>query len=306
MKLALNGVYGDSNSKFSPFYDSKYTMTITISGQLSLCMLSEKLLEIEGLDIIQINTDGVTFRIPRDRIDDQTKICEDWEKLTGLELERNDYNAMYIRDVNNYIAEYTNGSLKRKGAYEYEDLDWSKNHSGLIIQMAAVAYLTEGKPVQDTIRNHKDKMDFMMRVKVPRSSRLITKDDYDEFPQQNTCRYYVSNEGYDLIKIMPPLEGKEKLQLTWKNPDTDETATSVTDAEMKRVNKKGFTEKVSEEILPPPERPQDVEAGWKVTVCNNMSDYNGDINYDYYIKAASKLVEEVKKPYEEVYANRTN
>jgi DNA polymerase elongation subunit (family B) len=175
MKLALNGVYGDSNSKFSPFYDSQYTMTITISGQLSLCMLSEKLLEIEGLDIIQINTDGVTVRVPRDRVDDHVKICEDWEKLTGLELERNDYNSMYIRDVNNYIAEYTNGSLKRKGAYEYEDLDWSKNHSGLIIQMAAVAYLTEGKPVQDTIRNHKDKMDFMMRVKVPRSSRLITK-----------------------------------------------------------------------------------------------------------------------------------
>ena len=34
LKLALNGVYGDSNNQFSVFYDPLYTMTITLNGQL--------------------------------------------------------------------------------------------------------------------------------------------------------------------------------------------------------------------------------------------------------------------------------
>ena len=41
LKLALNGVYGDSNNKHSPFFDPQYTMAITINGQLLLCMLAE-------------------------------------------------------------------------------------------------------------------------------------------------------------------------------------------------------------------------------------------------------------------------
>ena len=66
MKFALNGSFGDTNSKYSPFYDPLYTMTITINGQLLLCMLSEQLIEaIPELSMIQINTDGLTIRYPR-------------------------------------------------------------------------------------------------------------------------------------------------------------------------------------------------------------------------------------------------
>ena len=65
LKLALNGVYGDSNNKFSPFYDPLFTMSITLNGQLLLCLLAEQLMEIPGLEMIQVNTDGVTIRVPR-------------------------------------------------------------------------------------------------------------------------------------------------------------------------------------------------------------------------------------------------
>jgi hypothetical protein len=41
LKLALNGTYGDSNNKFSVFYDPLFTMRITLNGQLLLCMLAE-------------------------------------------------------------------------------------------------------------------------------------------------------------------------------------------------------------------------------------------------------------------------
>ena len=43
LKLALNGVYGKSNDKFSIFYDPKFTMSVTLTGQLALAMLAERL-----------------------------------------------------------------------------------------------------------------------------------------------------------------------------------------------------------------------------------------------------------------------
>ena len=87
LKLALNGVYGDSNNQYSPFYDPQYTMTITINGQLSLCLLAERLIEIEGCTLCQVNTDGVTVRLPRESLDEYERICCQWEKDVGLQLE---------------------------------------------------------------------------------------------------------------------------------------------------------------------------------------------------------------------------
>ena len=106
LKLALNGVYGDSNNQYSPFYDPQYTMSITINGQLLLCMLSEALMQSSELSMIQINTDGATVRYPRRLKDWVHSVCQWWEQLTGLQLECAEYKRMWIRDCNNYIAEY--------------------------------------------------------------------------------------------------------------------------------------------------------------------------------------------------------
>lgn len=104
MKLALNGVYGDSNSKFSPFYDPQYTMSITINGQLLLCMLAERLIAVEGVEVIMINTDGLEFKTPHDKHLEVDKACEDWQNLTGLILEGGVYEKLCISNVNNYLG----------------------------------------------------------------------------------------------------------------------------------------------------------------------------------------------------------
>ena len=106
LKLALNGVYGDSNNVYSVFYDPLYTMKITLNGQLLLCLLAEKLMQYRDLEMIQINTDGLTVRIPRNMKSYVDDIRAWWEEVTGLELEEAVYSRMFIRDVNNYIAEY--------------------------------------------------------------------------------------------------------------------------------------------------------------------------------------------------------
>lgn len=249
LKLALNGVYGDSNNQFSPFYDPKYTMAITINGQLSLCLLAEQLLTIEGVKIIQVNTDGITIALLRDKKAEYDKICADWQQQVGLQLEFADYDKMLIRDVNNYIAVYTDGKTKKKGAYEYEDLGWHKNHSSLIIPMAAAAHMLEGVDIREYIMGHKEKFDFFLRAKVPRSSRLVlVMEDGTEIPQQNICRYYPCKSGGKLVKIMPPLEaGGEERRLS-------------------------------------------IDSAWNVKPCNDISEYVGDIDYDYYVAEAEKLV----------------
>lgn len=207
LKLALNGIYGDSNNVYSPFYDPQYTMAITINGQLLLCMLAEWLMEIDGLQMIQANTDGVTVRIERSKIKLLKDVCKRWEAWTKLELESATYKRMFIRDVNNYIAEYEGGKLKRKGAYEYE-IEWHKNFSCLIVQKAAEAFLTKGIDIEAFIRNHSESYDFYLRAKVPKSSRLVLRKDGTEKKLQNITRYYISTTGGNLIKIMPPLPKK--------------------------------------------------------------------------------------------------
>jgi len=106
LKLAANGVYGKSNSPYSPFFDPAFTMTITINGQLMLAMLIEKLSTVPTLQILQANTDGVSYFIHRDNEPLAASHCKEWEKLTGLTLESQNFTRFFIRDVNSYIAEY--------------------------------------------------------------------------------------------------------------------------------------------------------------------------------------------------------
>jgi hypothetical protein len=291
LKLALNGSYGDSNSEFSPLYDPKFTMSITVNGQLSLCMLAERLLAIDGLSLIQVNTDGVTVKLPRSKRDQYNAICKQWEQDVKLDLEFAEYSKMIIRDVNNYLAVYNDGKVKAKGAYEYKDLDWNKNHSSLVIPMAAEASLVRGEDIESFIRNHKDHLDFMLRVKVPRSNKLLTVDDFGvETKEQNVCRYYVSTNGSKLMKIMPALDKPGKVATVWQNEQGEEMLT-YKDSEVKKVNKLGFTINKGQREIPLEERPQEIEAGWKVTICNKLKDFSGNINYDYYISEAKKLVD---------------
>jgi hypothetical protein len=208
LKLALNGVYGDSNNQFSVFYDPLFTMSITLNGQLLLCLLAEGLMHIPGLRLIQVNTDGLTVRVPR-----ANKMLVDlaraaWQTRTGLNLEEAVYKAMMIRDVNSYIGVFEDGSTKRKGAYEYK-VGWHQNAGGLVVPKVAEKVLVDGAPIRETVEQWPEIMDFMLRTKVPRSSHLAIEWDGQQ-PQkiQNITRYYIAEGGGRLFKYMPPLKGK--------------------------------------------------------------------------------------------------
>jgi hypothetical protein len=285
LKLGLNGVYGDSNNTYSVFYDPRFTMAITINGQLSLCMLSERLMTIPGLRMIQANTDGVTVYLPREHIPALDAIRKEWESITGLELEEARYSRMMIRDVNNYIAEYESGKIKRKGAYEYET-EWHQDASALVVIKAAESALLDSENIRNYILTHPDPLDFMLRAKVPRNTQLMIGDK----PQQRITRYYISNNGQPMYKIMPPVKGKELIEVSvYQMPDGREVE-ARTKTEIKKAEKKGIY--IRQRTIDASERRQDINKGWLVTECNDLrrAVRPFDFNYEWYITEAEKLV----------------
>lgn len=256
LKLALNGVYGDSGNIFSPFYDPQYTMTITINGQLMLCMLAEAFMSIPGVELIQINTDGMTCRVHKSARAQYDAWCAAWEKHTGMTLEYASYRAMFIRDVNNYIAQSVDGKIKRKGVYQHDTSDpnnvgvsrtWSQDWSALVVPKAAEAAMLEGIRPVDFIARHTDPYDFMIRAKVPRSSRLELSDGRR---LQNTTRYHIALSGPTLVKVMPPLPRK-----------------------------------------PGAERHIKINAGWSVNVCDFVEDFSWErLERRWYTVEAQKLI----------------
>ena len=292
-KLASNGTYGKSNNKYSVFYDPKFTMTITVNGQLMLCMLAEWLLTVPTLQIIQINTDGVTYRCRREYLEYTKTIRRIWERLTRLTLEEAQYGRMWIRDVNNYIAETTDGKLKQKGAYWYpvkfpEDISnssppaWHKDYSAQVVIKAAVDHMVNGTDVARFVMGHGDPFDFMCRAKVDRASKLYIGDR----EVQRITRYYIAHGGGHMKKISPPtgVAGtyKRKNGLSDFEYETilRELPPGTWDPRIHTKNKSRYET-----------REMSIESGYTVAECNRAADFDfGNVNYDWYIEAARKLV----------------
>ncbi len=296
LKLAANGAWGKSNSAYSCFYDPAYAMTIPVNGQLLICMLVEWLLAVPTLSLIQANTDGVTYRIHRDHLEQAKQIEQAWQDYTLLVLEDAAYSDMWIRDVNNYVARDTAGKLKQKGAYWHPDpLDyagsistasppsWHKDHSNIVSVRAAVLAMVHGVDPADIIRAHTDPFDFMLRCKVGRSDQLM----HGDAQVQRVFRYYVARNGAPLVKVSPPVSGGVVGQ--WKR------ANGVTKAEYERVMRETGGEwdgrVCTQNRSKYEQRRTTVESGWLVADCCDASQFDwSNVNYDYYIAEARKLV----------------
>jgi hypothetical protein len=187
------------------------TMQITINGQLLLSKLYEMLtLAIpEGIPLMQ-NTDGLEMLIPESDVQKYMDVCRQWEVLTQLSLEHDQYQKMIIRDVNNYMAVYKNGKVKCKGAFEWEDLDkkkvamFHKNKSFLIIPKAINAYFINGTKPEDFLEQNNNIYDYCAGVKAKAGwrfeERKVVNSQLVINKLQKIVRYYVSNTGSKLVK----------------------------------------------------------------------------------------------------------
>lgn len=294
LKLASNGVYGNSNNPYSVFYDPKFTLTITINGQLLLCMLAERLITVPTLKLIQINTDGITYFLHADYLEQAKRVEKEWEKLTMLVLEEQHYTRLFIRDVNNYVAEDTDGNLKTKGAYWSPDpLDyrgsisnaqppaWHKDLGNCVSVRAAVAAMVHGVDPEVFIRLTTNPFDFMCRIKVNRSDVLLCGGQ----KIQRNSRYFVATDGETMRKVSPPTG----------TVGTFKRAPKVSEYEFQRVmaetGGKWDGRVCTQNRSTHQNRETSIQAGFKVVVCNDLQDFDfSRVNYDYYVNEAKKLI----------------
>jgi hypothetical protein len=251
LKLAVNSVYGKSSDMQSWIYDRQLTMFTTITGELSLMMLIERY-ELNGIHVISANTDGVTIKIKKDLIPLMHEINAWWCDVTQYELERTDYSKIIFSTVNDYLAIMTNGEIKKKGDF-LTDFELHKNKSARVVPIALEQYFVHGTPIEHTIRAHENLYDFCLRQKATRSFHYegTNRSTGKKTVYDKLIRYYVSNEGDKIFKI--------------KNPECQTRAAAISQ----------------------------IEAGeWVCKVCNFLPKGSkvDNVNYDYYIEKANRLV----------------
>ena len=151
LKIVINSTYGACKDVYSAAYDPRQANLITLNGQLMLLDLIEHLEAIPGFDLIQSNTDGLIISLPNDdeSFDKMDDICYEWEQRCNMELEFDEIESIYQKDVNNYVFRFADGKLERKGAYvkELSPLDFDLP----IVNKALVDYMMNKVAVETTI-----------------------------------------------------------------------------------------------------------------------------------------------------------
>lgn len=201
IKLALNGIFGQSNAEWSPFYDPAFTMSVTLNGQFLLAILCERITESLAGSIIMANTDGIEVDVT-DKAEFEN-ICKQWQEEFKLELEFNKYRLLAVRDVNNYMAIDEKGEIKEKGDFEI-DREIYKNQSMQIVRLAVREHFTNNVPVDKTINSCNDISLFLMGHRAKTGNLAYRAiEGYNLIDQKlpKNVRYYISQSGGAIVKV---------------------------------------------------------------------------------------------------------
>lgn len=268
LKLALNGAYGKTREITSWMYDPEVTYKCTIGNQFEILMLIDSL-EKNGIHCVSANTDGILCLFDKSLDEKYYEICDEWENKVGNnklgKLEYTDYKAIYQTSVNDYFSIKTNGEVKKKGDFT-TDFELYKNKSARIIPLTIEQYILNNVDIEEYVKNHNNIFDFCIGKKAKGDSKILSFNSKtgEEQLLQKVNRYYISDDGENLIKRLPPLPNKKVTKQIdiFGNVDT------------------GIRE-------------SELEAGWKSKVFNKyikkeMKDYK--INYNYYINKIREII----------------
>lgn len=186
-KIILNGCFGKFGSKYSILYSPSLLFHTTLTGQLSLLMLIERLI-LNGFDIVSANTDGITIKGLKSKSDRLNLILSKWEEATKLKLERVFYKALYQESVSSYVAITEEGKVKGKGVYAAEGL--TKTPVAQVCNEAVIAYLKDNKSIEDTIYENKDYITKFLIVR-----KVVGGGLYRDTILGKIVRWYYSTDG---------------------------------------------------------------------------------------------------------------
>ena len=173
-KTILLSVFGAMMNKYTDFYDPWNGLLVTITGQIFLVDLLEKL---EGkVDVIQSNTDGIMVDLKDwSKKDEVIDIVNEWETRTGFVIKKEEIHDLWQRDVNNYFYRDSKNEPYVKGeavrGYWLAEKPvlsqlWNLKEPAIIAKSICDFFLYNIKP-EETIENelHKNLLEFMYVVK---------------------------------------------------------------------------------------------------------------------------------------------
>lgn len=200
--------------------------------------------------------DGLAYTIDKSLLEDANRVKTWWENLTGLELEREEFERFYQYAINDYIGvkkgwreSHDPKLIKKKGLF-IDTPVLGKGLAPLIIPEAINKYFVEGVDPEKTIRECRDILKFCTFQKVAKDFEVF----YGGKRVTHINRYYMSMYGQTIYKQKVDDQGK---------PYGSATALCATS---------------------------------NVTIYNKVDDTpieKRDINYYYYLAEAYKIIEKL-------------
>lgn len=259
LKLPLNAYTGTLRAPFNPLYDNLQGFSICSTGQMLLLQLAHDLKEVPTVEITELNTDAVMYEIDEEYVEQAHKVLQDWQDLTGLELEQDKIKKLIMRDVNNYVeivqtgdndyeVHYKGGEFrgnhifkwdKDNKVFKYSFKDDLENNSLTIVSEAIIKNLLFNIPVEDTINNCNDIFRFQMISHLGHTYKkcVLKNKDGSEIELQRNNRIYAGLEktGGKIYKVKP--DGRyDSLANCPLNPIVD----NKNDVTIDKINKKWY------------------------------------------------------------------
>lgn len=205
LKIVINAIYGKFGSDTFWLYDRFAQMQVTINGQLMTMMLVEDL-ELAGIHVISANTDGIIVKLPKDKEEEFKTITNAWCTANKMIADSERYKVFVRRDVNNYFNIQENDDIEYKGALDPKQYikDLKKGYDMPIVAKAVYEYFANNVSVMETLRNHKDILDFCKTQNVGKQFEVVydvvKNGEIKHITSQRHVRFYVANNGVVIQK----------------------------------------------------------------------------------------------------------
>ena len=205
LKIVINAIYGKYGYENFWLYDRLAQMRVTINGQLMTMTLCESL-ELAGIHVVSANTDGIVIKLPYDKVDVYNQICKEWNETNKMSADDEHYKMLVSLNVNNYFDIQSNDKIEYKGALDPKQYikDLKKGYDMPVVATAVFEYFAHGKSVMETLRNHKDILDFCKTQNVGRQFEVVYQKVVDgkivDIHSQRHVRFYVSTRGVVIMK----------------------------------------------------------------------------------------------------------
>ena len=205
LKIVINAIYGKFGFEMFFLFDRFAQMQVTINGQLMVMMVVEAL-ELDGIHVVSANTDGIIVKLPKNKEEDFKRITDDWCAQNKLGADSEQYKLFVTRDINNYFNIQSNDKIEYKGSLDPHQYlkDLKKGYDMPVVAKAVFEYFAHGVPVMETLRNHKDILDFCKTQNVGKQFEVVyQKVEHGkviDVHSQRHVRFYVSTKGVVIMK----------------------------------------------------------------------------------------------------------